>query len=423
MIHYYDKPHKSNSNLTHYPAICGNFCDVRLRTEDKRSETISNYSQPGIYPINVFGDPHLWLGLRKKDSTSEPEIVDYVPNFLDEIQPNILQMVREKKLRIAVFSGAEGNSMRSANELENCVTDLDCFRALHMAMRKHDLPPMSVVIAVGDLNASEDYEDWLEKTKVERMFEVTGHPGSFQYLASTDKDITNPLSILSLYGKNTRAYNSLNRIWKNHRAAHLYLLKEMNLLEHGYVSCAYVEDPSHVKGILNIAETDSYIHEKFMEEYPKFLDGRFKDINKADNIFYGLYLQSQLSVVSESLYEQPNNTFFSEKTWKPIYVGHPFIFIASNGHLKHLRKLGYKTELSGIDDTYDNVEDMTHRMYLIHRSLKIWCGFTKEQRHHCILESMDNLKHNMKHYKNTDHFLETINSIEETSERYFHDSL
>ena len=49
--------------------------------------------------------------------------------------------------------------------------------------------------------------------------------------------------------------------------------------------------------------------------------------------------------------------FISEKTWKPIMVGHPFIMVGNKNNLKFLKDLGYKTFDKWIDESYDDIED------------------------------------------------------------------
>ena len=89
-----------------------------------------------------------------------------------------------------------------------------------------------------------------------------------------------------------------------------------------------------------------------------------------------------LSLVTETIVEDevelrdPNNPiryspiFFSEKTWKPISIGQPFIIIASKGHLAYLKKLGYKTFDAWWSEDYDNEDDINVKLTLIMRELK-----------------------------------------------------
>lgn len=57
--------------------------------------------------------------------------------------------------------------------------------------------------------------------------------------------------------------------------------------------------------------------------------------------------------------------FLTEKTWKPIVCKKPFILVATPYALRDLRKLGYKTFDSIIDETYDTIEEDKLRMKAI----------------------------------------------------------
>ena len=57
--------------------------------------------------------------------------------------------------------------------------------------------------------------------------------------------------------------------------------------------------------------------------------------------------------------------FLTEKTIKSLIVGQPFVICASANHLKHLRKLGFRTYDSLWDEGYDNITDFKQRMSVI----------------------------------------------------------
>lgn len=81
------------------------------------------------------------------------------------------------------------------------------------------------------------------------------------------------------------------------------------------------------------------------------------------------YEDTFISVVTETLYEE-NILFNSEKIWKPIIVGHPFIIFGSHQHLKWLKDQGFKTFDKWIDESYDNESKMEYRSGKIVQELK-----------------------------------------------------
>jgi hypothetical protein len=75
------------------------------------------------------------------------------------------------------------------------------------------------------------------------------------------------------------------------------------------------------------------------------------------------YTNSYCNIVFETVFDADGSggTFLTEKTFKPIKHGQPFVVVAPPGTLQVLRDLGYRTFDSVIDNTYDSIEDNTQR--------------------------------------------------------------
>lgn len=76
------------------------------------------------------------------------------------------------------------------------------------------------------------------------------------------------------------------------------------------------------------------------------------------------YRETFLSVITETLW-RAGTIFFSEKTWKPILAGQPFMYVASAGTLAELRKQGYKTFSNWWDESYDAEENIDKRISMV----------------------------------------------------------
>lgn len=81
------------------------------------------------------------------------------------------------------------------------------------------------------------------------------------------------------------------------------------------------------------------------------------------------YVETCFSVVTETIYDYPY-TFRTEKIWKPILMGHPWIAVANHGYYRDLRAQGFKTFDSLIDESFDLEPDATKRMHLIADAIK-----------------------------------------------------
>jgi len=94
----------------------------------------------------------------------------------------------------------------------------------------------------------------------------------------------------------------------------------------------------------------------------------FKPIQLEEDIMYGTdlimeeylytinpkwYYKSKVNIISETML-YPNLIHLTEKTWKAIYLGVPFVIYSPSKHyLKTLRDMGFKTFNSLINEDYD----------------------------------------------------------------------
>jgi hypothetical protein len=97
-----------------------------------------------------------------------------------------------------------------------------------------------------------------------------------------------------------------------------------------------------------------------------------------------IYEQSQLTVVTESHFNQTGGLFITEKTFRPLLVGHPFMVLGQKGTLKKLRSWGFQTDFDGLDQSYDDVIDDSERFLHFHQSLKNWYYTPLEEKKYAI---------------------------------------
>jgi hypothetical protein len=84
------------------------------------------------------------------------------------------------------------------------------------------------------------------------------------------------------------------------------------------------------------------------------------------------YKDTYFSVVSETVFEYPYS-FRTEKIWKPIAIGHPFIAVANAGYYQDLHNLGFRTFGHVIDESFDLIEDNQLRLERIAQTVKDLC--------------------------------------------------
>jgi hypothetical protein len=85
------------------------------------------------------------------------------------------------------------------------------------------------------------------------------------------------------------------------------------------------------------------------------------------------YVDTYFSVVTETVFNYPHS-FRTEKIWKPIAMGHPWICAANRGYYKDMRNLGFKTFSHIIDETFDSIDDDQARITRIGQVVQDLCS-------------------------------------------------
>jgi hypothetical protein len=101
----------------------------------------------------------------------------------------------------------------------------------------------------------------------------------------------------------------------------------------------------------------------FLNKLPIQLDGDIMygdELSIADEHLYRInpnwYYRSKVNIITETLFEE-DAIHITEKTWKAIYLGMPFVVCTSLNHLDGLKRMGFQTFHSVIDESYDSSEE------------------------------------------------------------------
>ncbi len=84
------------------------------------------------------------------------------------------------------------------------------------------------------------------------------------------------------------------------------------------------------------------------------------------------YIDTYFSIVTETVYSG-KHSFRTEKIWKPILIGHPWICIANKGFYADLRNMGFRTFENIIDESFDQIADSQLRIERISSIIKDVC--------------------------------------------------
>jgi len=118
-------------------------------------------------------------------------------------------------------------------------------------------------------------------------------------------------------------------------------------------------------------------HEEYMKEFLANGPYRCDDMDGEQHNSHWLFVpehfaDSYCHLVLETFFDADgsNQCFISEKVFKPVRHGQPFVVFGAPYTLKTLRQLGYRTYDDHIDNSYDDIEDNTKRFKRVVETVK-----------------------------------------------------
>jgi hypothetical protein len=168
---------------------------------------------------------------------------------------------------------------------------------------------------------------------------------------------------------NPRPFNFtvLSRTHKWWRATVMADMKRSNMLEQSQWSYGTIDvgdrfednpiEIDHDPGLRDCVED-------FLSHAPYVCDDMNSDQQNDHHLTeYAHYTQSYCNIVLETHFDadQSGGAFLTEKIFKPIKHGQPFVIVGAPGSLAALRSLGYRTFDHAIDNSYDLETDNTQR--------------------------------------------------------------
>ena len=172
-------------------------------------------------------------------------------------------------------------------------------------------------------------------------------------------------------------FTALNRLHKSWRGMIMADLHAQGMLDQSlwsYNTDLTMEDSvsehpldvASIKGWANITRS-------FLEAGPYVCDSSDSDAHNDHSLVNTkLYSDSACHIVFETLLDADGSggSFLTEKTYKCIKYGQPFVIIGTAGSLAQLQRDGYRTFDRAIDPTYDTITNSTDRYMAIRAVLK-----------------------------------------------------
>lgn len=255
------------------------------------------------------------------------------------ISPNFLKDIQNGDVKLILIYHQEGPSGSVGNfDLETIQKWID----------ELNIPPNNVYFINGNLYSNELKEF---KKLSYNIIPVSEFEGWINF---------KKINLINTIDYSPRFKNDLllsyNRAPRSHRLYFLVELLKNNLMDSSLISCSNIPDTYH-----NLPDNkDDEFLKKLKEITPIEIDTSL-DYNLAHNFNVRDHEETFISVVTETLVDK-NTLFLSEKIWKPISIGHPFMVIGNKGTLEYLKSLGFKTYDKWVDESYDEMNEWEDRV-------------------------------------------------------------
>jgi hypothetical protein len=289
------------------------------------------------------------------------------------INKKYLDDIRNGKSKILIMLTLEGYSGSETNQ------DLDVIEKWRIDA---NLPVGSVYYGTGNLIINQVYNG---NIKCEPILD---------FEAWNNVNFTDVVEYQPIDDKNL--FLVYNRNPRPHRVNFCIRLLKNEIFERGLVSLG---DMKYYNNKTYIVEPHNEYQFNYLKSNSPFVIDSKPDLyyNLACDITTSDYQRTFISVISETLMDK-NTLFISEKTWKPIMVGHPFIMLGCKHTLKFLKDLGYKTFDKWINEEYDNIEDDNDRRNAILVELKKLSLKSVDELKNIRNEMREVCQYNQKHF-------------------------
>jgi len=189
-----------------------------------------------------------------------------------------------------------------------------------------------------------------------------------------------------------KTFINLNRVARFHRCLLMQSIIDAGMLKEGYNTWANTYD-----AYSQFAET--YPDNTINNQTYDILD--VKDITAANptQLVPIEHCKKTMIYVNTETHVDNNVLFISEKTYKPISIGMPFMTLGNPGTLELLREMGYATFSRWIDESYDVDRPIEDRIRVIVDNLTMLNGMHRKQKLKVRNEMREVCQHNLELYK------------------------
>lgn len=339
-----------------------------------------------FYPVEPFASLENFFG---NDSFYNEFVLNNIP------KPTLNEIVNGngKLLINYVCDGGEGFTTENFKKIikftrENNIDDNKVFLVFSDFNLKSNLEKLGVNYNVMDysynmLGKSQEIYNTITRENFSYWGEDSFEP-QFGKIRTKKNSAVTSQEFLQSIGNDRKDFLMLNRRWKLHRLlilSHLYKLGLENSLVSWDNKLSYELDRNE---FLKHDNSEDFLN--LVTQTSSVLD--IDDLQKISGMGFenkDIYLNTYLSIVTESVYFQKDKEFpagyLSEKIWKPVGHCQSFILVGPAKSLEHIReRFGYKTFHPYIDESYDMEEDDFKRLEMIKIEIDKFSKKSKEEK-------------------------------------------
>lgn len=268
-----------------------------------------------------------------------------------------------------------------------------------------------VYFVTGDHNVDKGYDEYLAYKHWDKRIDVV----DLEYFRYETLQQYPKVNLLNRKFKHIKYdFLSLNRVARYNRIALYVELKRRGLVDKNLYSYYNIENESVEPN--NLIKAEFLLDKHFAPLVKESLDDKIvlDAIIEHDVEPYltdeSLYKQTFFSLVTET---EIDNLLITEKTWKPLIFGHPFIIWGSHGILDYLKSKGFKTYSNIFNEDYDKIVDNRQRLNAIVKEVEKFNSLSRKTKKNFYPECVEIARHNQEVMLNltSKDYLENWNNI------------
>jgi hypothetical protein len=212
-------------------------------------------------------------------------------------------------------------------------------------------------------------------------------------------DVNAAIKISHSYELKDKLFLCYNNRTAPHRCQLVSLMNSKDMIKDSFVSLNVEKAHESITNDAFLTETQK---NKFITNLPKFnLEIEPWVLNSDSRNEYIKYVRnhsrSMMSIVTETHWYD-SELSFTEKIYRPLSLGHPFIVVGNIGFLKKLREFGFKTFDGIINEKYDLISNPHQRLTEIFSEMQRIQNMSDEQRKPMWEKLNDIAEYNREHF-------------------------